>query len=106
MKARLSTSDSLKQGCKRSAAHTQSNQSQHSRVNTRCGGESLKRKCYRLSRNSASASFHLVLLVKASSREKSTKTPRLMLLTFAIFCLALRRRLEKRIRLWLICLQG
>ena len=54
----------------------------------------LKRKCYRPSRNSASASFPLVLLVEASSRERSTKTRRSTVPTFATSFLALRRGSE------------
>jgi aryl-alcohol dehydrogenase-like predicted oxidoreductase len=42
-------------------------------------------------------------LGKASSRERSTKTRRSTVLTSATPSLALRQRLEKRIRLWLIC---
>ena len=51
-KARSSTSACPKQACKRSVAHTPSSLSQHSRANTRCGGDALKRKCCRRSRNS------------------------------------------------------
>src|SRR5207245_2734355 len=75
-----------------------------SRANTRCGGEPLKRTCYRPWRNWESASFHLALLGKASSRERSTNTRRLTIPTSATPSLALRQRLEKRIRLWLIYL--
>src|SRR5205085_6231633 len=72
--------------------------------NTRCGGESLKRKCCRRSKNSESASFHSALLVEASSRERLTRTPRSTAQTSATSSHASRQRLEKRIRLWLICL--
>ena len=53
---------------------------------------------------SASASFHIVLLVRASSRGRSTKIQRFIAPTSGIPFLALRQRLGKRIRLWLICL--
>ena len=58
-----------------------------------------------LSRNSASASFHLVLLVKASSRERSTRTLRSTVPTSATSFLALLPKLGKRIRRWLICFE-
>ncbi len=43
-RARSSTSASLKQECRRSAARTPSSRSRHSRVNTRCGREAPKPK--------------------------------------------------------------
>jgi len=48
--------------------------------------------------------FHLALWAEAFSREKSTKTLRSTVRTCAAPCRALRRRLGKRIRRWLICL--
>ena len=59
-------------GSKRSVALTQSSRLLRSRANTRCGGDVLKRKCCRRSRNSESASFHSALWGRASSRERST----------------------------------
>ena len=76
-----------------------------SRANTRSGGDALKRNCCRRSRSSESGSFHLVLLVKASSRERSTRTRRSTVPTSATSFLALRRRLGRRIWPWLICLR-
>lgn len=48
--------------------------------------------------------FHLALLGKASSQERSTNTQRLTVPTSATSSLALRQKLEKQIRRWLICL--
>ena len=45
-----------------------------SRANTRYGGDALKRKCCRRSRNSESASFHTAPWAEDSSRERWTKT--------------------------------
>ena len=73
-----------------------------SRANTRCGGARPRRKCCLRSSNSGSASFRLALLVKVSSRERSTKTPRSTVPTSETSSLALRRRRGKRIRPWLI----
>jgi Aldo/keto reductase family len=71
---------------------------------TRCGGARPRRRCCLRSSNSGSASFHLALWVKASSRERSTKTPPSTVPTSATSFLALRWRLGKPIRPWLICL--
>ena len=62
--------------CRRSAARTPSSRSRRSRANTRCGGGARKRNCCRPSKNSASASFPIALWVRASSRERSTRTRR------------------------------
>jgi aryl-alcohol dehydrogenase-like predicted oxidoreductase len=61
----LNTSDFPKRACKRSVARMRFSPSRLSRANTRCGGENLKRKYYRRSKNSESASFHLVRSVEA-----------------------------------------
>src|SRR5271157_1280856 len=68
------------------------------------GGETLKRKCYRHLRNLESGSSHLALLVKASLRERSMKTPRSTVPTSVISSPVSHQRLAKPIRLWLICL--
>ena len=75
-----------------------------SRANTRCGGDALRRKCCRRSKSSGSGSFHIVLWAEASSRERSTKTPRSTIPISATSFLALRRRLGRRIWPWLIWL--
>ena len=77
-----------------------------SRANTRCGGESPRRKCYQRSRNSESGSFHSVLLVEASSQERSTRTRRSIVPTSATSFPALHRRPGRRIWPWSICLPG
>ena len=59
----------LIQECRRYVAHTKFSQSPRVRANIRCGGENLKRRCYRRSKSSGSDSFHLALLEKASFRE-------------------------------------
>ena len=66
--------------------------------------EILKRKCCRHSRNLGSVSFRTVRLEEAFSRERWTRTRRSTVPTFATCFRVLRRRLEKRIRRWLICL--
>ena len=53
--------------CRRSAAPTRSSRSPRSRANTRCGGESPRRRCCRRSRNSASASSPSARWARASS---------------------------------------
>jgi aryl-alcohol dehydrogenase-like predicted oxidoreductase len=53
-------------GAQRFVARTPSNQSPHSRANTRCGGANRKQKYCRPSKNSVSASFPLVRWAKAS----------------------------------------
>ena len=62
-----------------------------------------RRKCCRRSRSSASASFPSVLWAEASSRERSTRRRRSTAPTFATSSLALRRRIARPIRPWLIC---
>ncbi len=51
----------------------QSSQLQRSRANTRCGGESLKRRCFLCARSSGSASCRSARWAEAISRERSTK---------------------------------
>ena len=65
--------------------------------------ETLRRRSYRRSRNSESASFRSARSARASSPERSTKTRRSTAPIFATSCLALRRRRARRIRPWLIC---
>ena len=54
--------------CRRFVAHMQFSQSQQSRTNTRCGGESLKRRCCQHWKNLESVSFHSALSAEAFSR--------------------------------------
>jgi hypothetical protein len=89
-------------GCKRFGARTPSSTSPQSKANTRCGGESLKRKCYRLWRNSESDSFPSVPWARAFSRAQSTRIQNSTAPTSATLSLALAQKTEKRIKLWLM----
>src|SRR5438132_3163412 len=80
-----------------------SSPSLHCKANTRCGGESLNRKCCRRVRNWASASFHSVLWGRASSQERSMRTQPSTSRTSAISFHALHLRLARPTRPWLIC---
>src|SRR5947207_3649609 len=82
----------------------QSSRSQQFRASTRYGGENLKQKCCRHSKNSESASFRTALWVEAFSRERSTKTLHSTVPISATDSRASRRRRAKRIRPWLIWL--
>ncbi|PYJ09074.1 MAG: hypothetical protein DME93_13640 [Verrucomicrobia bacterium] len=82
---------------------TVESRSLRSRANTRCGGDALKRNCCQRSRNSESGWLHLVLWIKASSRERSTRRRSSTAPTSATSSLALRRRLGRRIWPWSIC---
>ncbi len=76
-------------------------QSEYFKASIRFGGESLKRKYYRPSKNSESGLFHLARWGRASSPARSAKTPSSTRPTSATSFLALRRRTEERIKLWL-----
>ena len=74
-----------------------------SRANIRCGSESPRKRSCRHSRNSGSASSPSALWARASSRARSTRTPRSTAPTSATSFLASRRRLERRTRPWSRC---
>ena len=82
-------------GAQTSVARTRSNLSQRFKANTRCGGASRRRKSFRLSRNSGSASYRLVLLGKAFSRGRSTRLRNLILMTSGISSLGSLPKLER-----------
>src|SRR5438270_13341640 len=82
----------------------QFSQSQQSRTNTRCGGESLKRRCCQHWKNLESVSFYSALSSEAFSRGGLTRTLRSKVRTCVALSLALRRTFEKRFTRSLICL--
>ena len=68
------------------------------KANTRCGGSGQKRRSFQRWRNSESDSCPIALSAKASSRERSKKTPSSTAPTSAVPSRALRRRLSRQTR--------